>query len=40
MGAAARARVLADYSWERNLAQFDRLLELPPRVMTGRRAGA
>jgi sugar transferase (PEP-CTERM/EpsH1 system associated) len=29
MGAAARARVLADYSWVRNLSQFDRLLEQP-----------
>ena len=26
-GRAARARILADYSWERNLAAFDRLLD-------------
>ena len=27
MGRRARARIVADYSWERNLAQFDRLLD-------------
>jgi glycosyltransferase involved in cell wall biosynthesis len=27
IGTAARARIRADYSWERNLAMFDRLLD-------------
>jgi glycosyltransferase involved in cell wall biosynthesis len=29
MGAAARARVLADYSWTTNLSRLDELLEFP-----------
>jgi sugar transferase (PEP-CTERM/EpsH1 system associated) len=35
VGAAARARVLRDYAWDRNLAAFDRLLDAPPRAAQG-----
>jgi sugar transferase (PEP-CTERM/EpsH1 system associated) len=34
IGQAARARILADYSWERNLAAFDRLLDEDPLLAT------
>ncbi len=34
LGRAGRARILADYSWERNLAAFDRLLDGSPPLAT------
>jgi glycosyltransferase involved in cell wall biosynthesis len=34
LGRAGRARILADYSWERNLAGFDRLLDGAPPLAT------
>lgn len=34
LGRAGRARILADYSWERNLAAFDRLLDGTPPLAT------
>ena len=40
IGQAARARVLADYTWERNLERVDELLSPPPGVILHSAAGA